>query len=127
MLIVEPGVQPVVEKSNNPNGKATPAGAVPAGGLAASPVNGMNRGPTNAHVSPPPVKLAAMLPALVGELPVYVLNVGVTVAIADAAPLPTALVATTEQLNVVPVVRPVTTSGEAAPVADKAPGVQLAV
>ena len=70
MLIVEPGVQPVVEKSNNPNGKDTPAGAVPAGWLAASPVNGMNLGSEKVHAAPPPAKLAVIEPEPVGELPV---------------------------------------------------------
>ena len=50
---------------------------------------------------------------------------GVTLAAADALPLPTELVAMTEQTNVELFVRPVTVMGDAVPVALNAP--QLAV
>jgi hypothetical protein len=42
IVIVLPGVHPAVVKSNNPSGNTTPEGALPAGGLAGSPVSGMN-------------------------------------------------------------------------------------
>src|SRR5713226_1071773 len=64
-VIVEPCVQPVVAKSNNPCGKASPSGAVPGCGLAGSPVTGMKRAVANVQVGPPPVKLA-----VIGPLPV---------------------------------------------------------
>src|SRR5471032_1288771 len=96
MVMVLPGVQLPRLKSNNPCGKVTPAGALPAGGLAALPVSGMNLAMVNVHPAPPPVKLAVMLPGPVGDGPVKLLFAGVTFACAEAAPLPIALVAVTE-------------------------------
>ena len=52
---------------------------------------------------------------------------GVTLTVLDAALAPTALFAFTEQLYVVPFVRPVTVIGEAAPLAVNAPGLHVAV
>ncbi len=55
------------------------------------------------------------------------MNAGVTPAEADAALVPTALVAVTEQVYAVPLARPVTVSGEAGPDAENPPGLQVAV
>jgi hypothetical protein len=75
---VEPGVQPVVAKSNSPCGKTMPAGAVPAGGLAGSPVSGMNRALAKVHVGPPPVRPAVIVPVPVGDVPVMLLLAATT-------------------------------------------------
>ena len=45
----------------------------------------------------------------------------------DAAPVPTPLVAVTEQLCITPLVRPLTTMGDALPPADMPPGLHVAV
>lgn len=66
-VMVEPGVQPVVVNANRPWGNVTPGGALPAGGLAGSPVTGMNFAVAKVHVVPPPVKLAVMPPVPVGD------------------------------------------------------------
>ena len=50
---------------------------------------------------------------------------GVTLAVLDAAPEPTALRAVTLQFTAVPLVRPVTVIGDAAAVADCAPQVAV--
>ena len=52
---------------------------------------------------------------------------GVTLTVCDGALVPTVLVAVTEQVWVVPLARPVTVIGEAAPVAAIAPGLQVTV
>ena len=52
---------------------------------------------------------------------------GVTVTVVDEALVPTALVAVTEQVYVVPLVRPVTVIGEIEPFAAIAPGLHVAV
>ena len=52
---------------------------------------------------------------------------GVTVTVPDAALGPAALVATTEQVYAVPLVNPVTVSGEAGPVAVKPPALHVTV
>ncbi len=109
MLIVEPGVQPVVVKSNSPCGKLTPAGAVPAGGLPASPSTLMYCAVPNTHEAPPPVKLAVIVPVPVAEGPAKVGGgaAGVTeFDAAEAAPVPTPLVAVTLNVYAVPLVRP---------------------
>ena len=51
---------------------------------------------------------------------------GVTLTLADGALVPMALVAVTEHANVVPLISPVTISGEAAPVALKPPALHVA-
>ena len=52
---------------------------------------------------------------------------GVTLTVPDAALEPTAFVAFTEHVYVVPLVRPVTVTGETAPVPVSAPGLHVAV
>jgi len=54
-------------------------------------------------------------------------DTGTTLTVPDAAPVPTALVAVTEQVYDVPAARPVTVTGDAAAVPVKAPGLQVAV
>jgi hypothetical protein len=52
---------------------------------------------------------------------------GVTAAVADAGPVPTALVAVTEHVYAVPLASPVTVIGEAVPDAVNPPGLHVAV
>ena len=54
-------------------------------------------------------------------------DAGVTLTVPEAAPVPTALVAVTEHVYVVPFVRPVTVIGDAAPLALNPPGLHVAV
>ncbi len=89
-VIVDPGVQPVVVKSNSPCGNTTPAGALPAGGEAGWPETGMNCAVAKAQVAPPPTKLAVMLPDPVGLGPVTLRFPPATVVVAVALPLPVA-------------------------------------
>jgi hypothetical protein len=51
----------------------------------------------------------------------------VTLTVLDAAPVPCAFVAVAEQVYVVPFVNPVTVTGDAAPDAAMAPGLQVTV
>jgi hypothetical protein len=73
------------------------------------------------------VKLAVIVPVPVGDAALYERNAGVTAALAEAGPVPTALVAVTEHECAVPLVSPVTVSGDTAPVALSAPGLHVAV
>src|SRR5579862_8286389 len=100
MAITPPGVQPVVVNRNSPCGKITPEGALPAGGLAESPVTGISRATLNVQVGPPPVKLAVMVPVPVGDGPLNVVTtaLGVTLTVADATLVPAEFVAVTEQV-----------------------------
>ena len=123
MVMVLPGVHPLAVKSNRPCGNTTPLGAL----LAGAPLNAMNWAEVNEHALPPPVKLAVIVPGPVGDGPVNVVITGVTLTAADAGPVPAALVAVTEHRYAVPFVRPVTVSGDAAPVAVNGPGVQVTV
>src|SRR4051812_17944168 len=94
---VLPAVQPVVVKSNKPCGNAMPAGAEPAGGLPASPATWTNLAVPKAHVGPPPLKLTETVPVPVAEGAENVVTAaaGVTVAGAEAGPVPTLFVAAT--------------------------------
>jgi len=75
------------------------------------------------------VNTAVIVPLPVADGAVYERTTafGVTLTAADAGPMPTALVAVTEQLYAVPLVSPVTVSGEAAPEAVNAPHVAVYV
>lgn len=126
-VIVEPGTHPVVPNANSPCGKfifpgVDAVGAV--GGIGVEPGGApMSCGDTKLQVGPPPLNDAVMAPLPVADGPLNALNCGVTLAGEEAGPVPTTLVAVTEQLYVVPLPSPVTMIGDAEAEALKAPQV----
>ena len=97
-VTVEPGVQLPSAKSNSPCGNTI--AVEPAGGLAGSPVSEMKLRLVKVQFRPPPVKTALMVPLPVADGAIYdrTTALGVTLAGAEAGPLPTAFTAITEQL-----------------------------
>lgn len=80
------------------------------------------------QVGPPPERVAVAALAMPGGVPVTVSRRGITALDrADGAPVPAALVATTLNVYVVPLVRPAKVIGEAAPVAVAPPGLAVTV
>jgi hypothetical protein len=71
------------------------------------------------------LKLAVIVPVPVAEGPLKLVQVGVTLVAPDGGPVPTVLVAVTEQSWVVPFASPVTVMGEPGPLALNAPHVAV--